>query len=75
MDDMDGMDGSARMGGLGWVDVLVVVGLALVAAGCWGLGGWPWAALVVGAVLAVLGLVGAVRGMVRPGEVEEDEGG
>lgn len=30
------------------VDVAGMAGLALVAAGVWGLAGWPWAAVLVG---------------------------
>lgn len=89
---MDGLDGQGRtrtsvecdrkrdgLGGVGLVDVLVVVGLVLVGAGCWGLWGWASAALVVGGVLLGLGLAGAVRGGGgdggREGEGEEDVDG
>lgn len=66
---------SVRMGGLGWVDVLVVVGLALVAAGCWGFWGWPAAALVVGLALVGLGVVGAVMGGAGDGPTRTDVDG
>lgn len=51
--------GGAGRWGVGLVDVLVVLGLGLVAAGCWALWGWPAAALVVGVVVLAGGLVGA----------------
>lgn len=62
------LGGSAGMGGLGLADVLSVMGLGLVAAGCWGLWGWAAAALVVGVLLLAGGVVGAVRETQGEGE-------
>lgn len=62
------------MNRIGLADVLSVMGLGLVGAGCWGLGGWAWAALVVGCVLLAGGVVVAVRG-VWQGEEEGTQGG
>lgn len=62
------------MNRIGLADVLVVIGLVLVGAGCWGLWGWAAAAVVVGVLLLAGGVVGAVRG-VWQGEEEGTQGG
>ena len=54
-----------------FVDILIFLGLGLLAAGVTVLFGWAWAAVVTGCILLGLGLTGALR---SGHESEEPEG-
>ncbi len=42
-------------------DILCVIGLALLTTGVWAAFGWPWALMMAGLVLLIIGMAAAWR--------------